>query len=482
MSTTPPRPPHSNDPRDNPGDFVVGRDGKPLIDRYGRPIRKRATSQNPSSQPNQTQWGVGRGDEEPVRRAARERQPASPERPDRAERPRQSERPVRTAQPAQSDRPRQYLPNETGYQPRQTPHHSPQSAERAADRPNRPARNAQRYRDDLPGDLNQPRQRPGQRPTQRRDQPYEPPRQHRRPRMRMPRLRGCIPTALTLLLVLIVAGTLFVDTRLTRVDAFPDNQVANTAGTNWLIVGSDSRQGLSDEDIERLGTGGDIGQGRTDTIMLMHLPATGKPTLVSLPRDSYVEIPGYGMDKINSAFAFGGPKLLTETVEQATGLRIDHYAEIGMGGLAGLTDAVGGVELCPSEPIQDPLANLDVQAGCQKMDGPTSLGYVRTRATAMGDLDRVQRQREFMSALMKRVVSPGVLLNPFRLVPMALRGTDLLIVGEGDHVWHLARMALGLRSGVETETVPIGQFADSEVGSVLIWDEVGAQELFAKLR
>lgn len=287
---------------------------------------------------------------------------------------------------------------------------------------------------------------------------------------------------LSLLLVLVIAGTLLADARLTRVDAFPDAPVANTTGTNWLIVGSDSREGLSEKDVERLGTGGDIGTGRTDTIMLMHIPNAGKATLVSIPRDSYVEIPGYGMDKINAAFAFGGPKLLAETVENATNLRIDHYAEIGMGGLAGITDAVGGVELCPSEAIDDPLAQLNVQPGCQKMDGPTALGYVRTRATAMGDLDRVQRQREFVGALMKRALSPAVLLNPFRLIPLVLRGSSMFIVGEGDHVWHLARVAFALRGGTNTETVPIGNFIDADVGSVLVWDEAAAEQLFARLR
>ena len=203
---------------------------------------------------------------------------------------------------------------------------------------------------------------------------------------------------------------------------------------------------------------------------------------MSIPRDSYVDIPGYGMDKINAAFAFGGPKLLAETVENATNLRIDHYAEIGMGGLAGITDAVGGVELCPKEPIDDPLAKINIQAGCQKMDGPTALGYVRTRATAMGDLDRVERQREFVSVLMKKALSPAVLLNPFRLVPLVLRGSSMFIVGDGDHVWHLARMAFALRGGVNTETVPIGDFVDTEVGSVLVWDDVAAEQLFAGLR
>lgn len=429
MSTTP----HSNDPRDNPGDYLVGKDGKPLIDRYGRPIRKRYASM--------------------------------PERPA----PPREKPPVR-----ETLRPRQQLPRETSYEPRRVP--SPERPKQ--ERPRQiPPRRDERWEPQL--ELSpQRRVRPAQ-PYEQSYVPQQPKR--RRPKLRRPRA-GCVPTVLSLLLVLAVAGTLFADARLTRVDAFPDAPVANTAGTNWLIVGSDSREGLSEKDVERLGTGGDIGSGRTDTIMLMHIPATGKATLLSIPRDSYVEIPGYGMDKINAAFAFGGPKLLAETVENATHLRIDHYAEIGMGGLAGITDAVGGVTLCPTEAIDDPLAQLNVQAGCQKMDGPTALGYVRTRATAMGDLDRVQRQREFVGALIKRALSPAVLLNPFRLIPLVLRGSSMFIVGDGDHVWHLARMALALRGGTNTETVPIASFIDTEVGNVLVWDDAAAEQLFAGLR
>lgn len=400
--------PHSNDPRDHLGDYVLGADGRPIVDRYGRPVPKRTSGgQRPEPQQN---------------------------------------------------KPRQYMPGEGDtYQPRRVP--------------------------ELPERSYQPRPQRGQRPPRAAVPP--PPRRPRAPRRRprLPRL-GCggCGTLFATLLVILIALVLFADTKLSRIDAMPDDHVSNTAGTNWLIVGSDSRQGLTDEDIERLGTGGDIGTGRTDTIMLLHIPNGGKATLVSIPRDSYVEIPGHGMDKINAAFVYGGPKLLATTVENATGLRIDHYAEIGMGGLAGITDAVGGVELCPPEPMQDPLANLDVQAGCQVMDGPTALGYVRTRATAMGDLDRVQRQREFLSALMHQVVSPGVLLNPFRSIPLALRASGMFIVGTGDHVWHLARLALAMAGGVTTETVPVADFRDTEVGNVLIWDDAAAEQLFSSLR
>ncbi|WKK60524.1 LCP family protein [Corynebacterium sp. P3-F1] len=464
--------PHSNDPRDNPGEFLVGKDGKPLIDRYGRPIRKRSTSQPPrhepqrprheSQSPRSSAPQASRQDDGPIRKTLRPRQPLPREtsfEPRRSSPERQFQDPGRRQQPQRPRNPRE-VQNLRQVQNAQRPRHTPPRRE-------------------------EPWEPRLELSPQRRVRPVQPAAQPAprgwRPKLRRPRA-GCIPTLLSILLVLVVAGTLFTDARLTRVDAFPDTPVPNTAGTNWLIVGSDSREGLSEKDAERLGTGGDIGTGRTDTIMLMHIPTAGKATLLSIPRDSYVEIPGYGMDKINAAFAFGGPKLLAETVENATHLRIDHYAEIGMGGLAGITDAVGGVQLCPSEPIDDPLAQLNVQAGCQKMDGPTALGYVRTRATAMGDLDRVQRQREFVGALMKRALSPAVLLNPFRLIPLVLRGSSMFIVGEGDHVWHLARMALALRGGTDTETVPVANFIDTDVGSVLVWDDAAAEQLFAGLR
>lgn len=297
--------------------------------------------------------------------------------------------------------------------------------------------------------------------------------------------RGCLGSLAGLVAVVLVLAfvvALWADAKLNRVDATPATQVANTAGTNWLLVGSDSRQGLSEEDVARLGTGGDIGVGRTDTIMVLHLPRSGEPTLLSIPRDSYVNIPGWGMDKINAAFTVGGPELLAQTVEESTGLRVDHYAEIGMGGLANMVDAIGGVEMCPSEPIQDPLANLDIQAGCQEFDGATALGYVRTRATAMGDLDRVVRQREFFSALLSTATSPGTLLNPFRVFPMIGDAVGTFTVGEGDHVWHLGRLALAMRGGIQTETVPIATFADYDVGNVVIWDDYAAEELFSSLR
>ena len=132
--------------------------------------------------------------------------------------------------------------------------------------------------------------------------------------------------------------------------------------------------------------------------------------------------PGNGKDKINAAFAIGGAPLLTQTVEQATGLRLDHYAEVGFGGFAGLVDALGGVSLCLPESISDPLAGIDLPAGCQELDGRNALGYVRSRATPRADLDRMVNQRQFVSALLQRAASPAVWLNPLALVFGAARG------------------------------------------------------------
>ena len=179
---------------------------------------------------------------------------------------------------------------------------------------------------------------------------------------------------LLVFVVAVVAGGLWVDSSLHRIPALADypERPASGSGTTWLLVGSDSRQQLTPEQQTDLATGGDLGTGRTDTILLVHLPGLGSSTpttMVSIPRDSYVEIPGYGSDKINAAFVEGGAPLLAQTVEQATGLRMDHYAEIGFDGFAVMVDAVGGVTMCPAEPIDDPLAGINLPAGCQELDG-----------------------------------------------------------------------------------------------------------------
>jgi LCP family protein required for cell wall assembly len=290
--------------------------------------------------------------------------------------------------------------------------------------------------------------------------------------------------ALAILLVLALVGFgVYVDTQLTRLTALEGSADVSSDGTNWLIVGSDSRADLSAAEEKKLGTGDAAGQ-RTDTIMLLHSGSSGT-VLVSLPRDSLLPIPGHGSNKLNSAYSFGGPQLLVRTVEQATGLNIDHYAEIGFGGFVDVVDAVGGVDICVAQAINDPLAGIKLKAGCQELDGRTALGYVRTRATPRADLDRIEHQRQFLSALMKKVSSPATVLNPFRVVPLVEAIPGAIAVDSGDHVWNLLGLALAMKSlsggdGVTT-TVPIGGFDTVNGSSVVRWDKTKAKALFGAL-
>lgn len=292
--------------------------------------------------------------------------------------------------------------------------------------------------------------------------------------------------AVLLICATVLGGALWLETALHRQAMLTDypGRPASGHGTTWLLVGSDSRQGLTVEQQEALATGGDTGNGRTDTILLVHVPAFGSSTpttMVSIPRDSYVPIPGYGRDKINAAFAMGGAPLLAQTVEQATGLRLDHYAEIGFSGFAVLVDGLGGVEVCPTAPIDDPLAGINLPAGCQKLDGRDALGYVRSRATPRADLDRMVDQRRFMSALLHRAASPGVWLNPWRWYSVPRAAVDALTVDHGDHVWDLARLGWALHGSTTALTVPIGELTTSDSGSVVVWDHEKAAALFDAL-
>jgi LCP family protein required for cell wall assembly len=314
------------------------------------------------------------------------------------------------------------------------------------------------------------------------DRPVALPRPPRPPKRRNWRRR--ITVAIALILIAFIGFGVYLDQNLQRVAALPADSAATSSGTNWLIVGSDSRAGLSAEDEENLATGDAAGQ-RTDTIMLIHSGSSG-PVLVSLPRDSYVPIAGHGNGKLNSAYALGGPQLLVSSVEAATGLHIDHYAEIGFGGFVGAVDAVGGITMDIPEAIKDPKAGLDIQAGPQELDGAAALGYVRTRATASSDFGRVERQRALLSALIAKATSPSTLVNPFRVVPLANAMTGTITVDDGDHIWNLALMGLSLRGvsggdGVAT-TVPVGSTPNIGGQSVVRWDKARASRLFGALQ
>jgi len=344
----------------------------------------------------------------------------------------------------------------------------------------------------LPG-RSQPQDRPqARRPVQSgppdqgppRRQPPPPPGYPPKPRRRIG--PGKILGSLLVVILLMIGGMwIYLETSINRIDALPDyeGRPASAEGTNWLIVGSDSRAGLDPEDEARLATG-DTGGQRTDTIMIAHLPDNDTaPTLLSLPRDSDVKIPGHGTNKINAAFSFGGAPLLTQTVEQATGLRMDHYAEIGFGGFASIVDAVGGVEMdIPSEMV-DTKTGVTIPAGVQELDGAQALGFVRMRyseATPRSDLDRVANQRKFIGALVSEISSPGTLLNPFDLFPLLSSAPDALTMDTDDHLHNLVAFAWAMRGissgGVVTTTMP------TTSSSAEKWDKERSAQLFEALQ
>ncbi|NHN54616.1 LCP family protein [Calidifontibacter sp. DB0510] len=277
--------------------------------------------------------------------------------------------------------------------------------------------------------------------------------------------------------------------KVTKVDAWPaGNRPAAGKGTNVLLVGSDSRAGLSSQEAHNLGTGGsNVGGGtaRTDTIMVLHMPESGTPTLMSIPRDSWVDIPGRGNGKINAAFTYGGPQLLVQTVEQATNLRIDRYMEIGFGGFAKVVDAVGGVTMCLPKAVNDPYAHINLPAGCQNLDGKNALGYVRSRhAFAEGDLARVKNQREFLAALTKKIATPSNALLPWRLKSIGEAGAAGVAVNKDmspyqafTTLWTLKN----INSNGQSVQVPVNP-AMRAGQSVEIFDPVRAPALFDALR
>jgi LCP family protein required for cell wall assembly len=309
-------------------------------------------------------------------------------------------------------------------------------------------------------------------PGRRAPKPPRPPRRRRPPWVRIALL------VLVAWLIFLVAVPLWAYQTTSRIDAAPEGErPGDSPGTTYLLVGSDSRRGLSEAEQQQLSTGPDEGgEGRTDTIMLMHV-GSGPTTLVSIPRDSMVPVPGYGTVKINAAYAYGGPKLLVETLESTTGLRIDAYVEVGFGGLVKVVDAVGGIEICPEAPIQDVDAGLDIQAGCQEADGVTALGYSRSRHSYQTqDIQRVQSQREVLGAIASEVKSPWTILNPFRYVSVSKGAASSVVVGEDVGPVQLARFALSFGSAVNGDglncTVPIRDFS-------VRWDSERALQLFS---
>ncbi|MGW0293325.1 LCP family protein [Streptomyces tuirus] len=311
------------------------------------------------------------------------------------------------------------------------------------------------------------------------------------------RIKVTTITLVTLLVVTSVATYFWADSKLNRdVDlAKVVDRPEAGEGTNYLIVGSDSRKGMSAEEKKKLHTGSAEGK-RTDSMMILHTGG-GAPTLISLPRDSNVTIPSFkGSDsgklypntgrqtKLNAAYAEDGPELLVRTVEANTGLHIDHYVEIGFAGFANIVDAVGGVEMDIPQDIKDTKSGADLKKGKQTLNGEQALAFVRTRyALAGSDLDRTKNQQKFLSALANQVATPGTVLNPFKLYPTMSAGLDTLVVDKDMSLFDLASMFWAMKgvSGGEGKSMNM-PIAGNTANGNLQWDTAKLKTLVNQLK
>ncbi|MFD3423759.1 LCP family protein [Streptomyces decoyicus] len=316
-----------------------------------------------------------------------------------------------------------------------------------------------------------------------------------------PRRRGKGKRILISILVVplvVLAGTYFwADSKLRKeVDLGKViDRPAQGEGTNYLIVGSDSRKGMSAARRKSLHAGGSAEAGqRTDSMMILHVGAGG-PTLISLPRDSNVTIPEFrgsdsgkmrpamGANKLNAAYAYDGPQLLARTVEYNTGLHIDHYAEIGFTGFAEIVDAMGGVQMNLDKGFSDKWSGADFKAGEQTLNGGQALAYVRTRHAFTGsDLDRTKNQQKFLSTLASQVATPDTLLNPFTLYPVMSAGLDTLVVDKDMNPYLLAKMFFAMKDVSGGDGKSLNMPVSGSIGGNLQWDRAKVKQLVNELK
>ena len=295
-------------------------------------------------------------------------------------------------------------------------------------------------------------------------------------------------------MLLVAGGTALVFERqgaynnnITRIpDAFPSEAnrppAAPKGVENWLLIGSDTR-------VEGNRPGQtSVGGQRSDTIMLVHLPKDRKGAyLVSIPRDSWVTIPGRGKSKINAAFSWGGSPLLIRTVESLTGVRVDHFAILNFDGMKTVTDALGGVDVRVSETVTDPMHNQTWKAGINHLDGERALWFVRQRyGLKGGDFDRIKRQQAFLKALAAKAVSRGTFTNPLKLNAFLGAMTKSVSVDDTVTVGKLRSLALSFRNiragDISFMTVPTRGTGRQGRQSVVFLDPVKGKPLFQAMR
>ncbi|RJL30566.1 LytR family transcriptional regulator [Bailinhaonella thermotolerans] len=318
------------------------------------------------------------------------------------------------------------------------------------------------------------------------------------PRPRVPdpaarsRRRGLLTSAALSGVVLLISGFLWALPQVIEagVGRVPVGVVGSVPSgpLNILLVGVDKRQGLTREQQKRLALGRDPGS-RTDTMMLIRLSADHRRlTVVSIPRDSWVTVPGRGQHKINSAYQLGGPNLTVKTVQEATGLVINHYVEVNVLGFIKVVDTLGGVQVCLNQDINDVKSGLRMKAGKHTVDGVTALAFARTRATARSDFDRIDRQQQFMAALLHKALSAGTLTNPAKLTGFLDAALAAVTVDENLDAGTIRGLA-GQMQDLSTDdvtfaTVPVSDanFRTPQGESAVLWDQAAARDLFGRLK
>jgi LCP family protein required for cell wall assembly len=272
-----------------------------------------------------------------------------------------------------------------------------------------------------------------------------------------------------------------------RTDAIPTSGNQDTSGhgsaMNLLLVGDDSRDNLTAAQKQQLLALDDGGSQNTDTMMLVHVPADGsRASFVSFPRDSYVQIPGHGWDKLNAAYAYGynaapksepdaqrqaaGQRLLVQTISGLTGLQIDHFVSVDMLGFFNLSNVVGGVQVNLCKATYDPYTGARFPAGIQTIDGVTALKFVRQRhGLPRGDLDRVVRQQVFIAGIARKILSENVMLNPSKQHTLVAAVGQSLTVDQSLDVMQLAQQMQKVSAGgVNFQTMPITGDAKDDQG------------------
>jgi LCP family protein required for cell wall assembly len=265
---------------------------------------------------------------------------------------------------------------------------------------------------------------------------------------------------------------------------------------NILLVGSDDRSNATPEELRELSTT-KVSSNSTDTMILVHVPADGrKATAISFPRDSYVEVPGFGRRKLNSAYVNGatnggesrpnpdrGRQLLVQTISELSGLKIDHYVEVDLLGFYRITKAIGGVEVCLRKAQKEKDSGIDLPAGRSMIEGKQALSFVRQRkGLPNGDLDRIVRQQYFLGATFRKMTSVGVLSNPIKLKRLLDAVGSSLRMDAGLDPLQLARQVRGLAAGnVEFKTVPNLGSASRGGQSVVLLDEDKLPAFFSSI-